>query len=106
VVDNLLSNARRHTPEGTPVEVALDVHDGVAVIVVRDEGPGIAPADAARVFERFYRCDASRSRDRGGVGLGFAIVSAVVEAHGGTADVVPGTGGAEFRVTLPIAPRG
>ena len=58
-----------------------------AVIEVRDEGPGMAEADAARAFERFYRADASRSRHHGGSGLGLAIVDATVRAHGGTAAI-------------------
>ena len=73
------------------------------VIEVRDSGPGMKPEDVERVFERFYRADASRSRRSGGVGLGLSIVSAVAEAHGGTASASsePG-GGTTFRVTLPL----
>ena len=65
-----------------------------AVLEVADEGPGMAPADAARAFERFYRADASRQRHSGGSGLGLAIVEATVRAHGGTVDIdtAPGQG--------------
>lgn len=102
VVDNLLTNARQHTPAGTPVHVELANEDHRAVLVVRDEGPGIEPADAEKVFERFYRADTSRSRDHGGVGLGLSIVASVVEAHGGNARFHPAAGGgAEFRIDLP-----
>ena len=74
-----------------------------AVIEVRDEGPGMSPEDAARVFERFWRADPSRTRESGGAGLGLAIVAAITEAHGGRAEVqsVPGAG-ATFRVTIPL----
>lgn len=111
VVTNLLANAVRHTPPGTPVEVAVGV-DGPgpagrpsAVLEVRDHGPGLAPEDAQRVFERFYRVDSSRRRGTGGgSGLGLSIVAAITAAHGGTVDVrtTPG-GGATFRVALPAA---
>lgn len=103
VVGNLVANALQHTPAGTPVEVAV-VPDGswVAWHVV-DHGPGLAPDQAARVFERFYRADPSRSRGQGGgAGLGLAIVAAIVGAHAGSVDVVPTPGGgATFRVRLP-----
>ena len=72
-------------------------------VEVRDEGPGMTAEAADRVFERFYRSDASRSRESGGVGLGLSIVAAVVEAHGGTVSVeAPEGGGATFRITLPL----
>ena len=84
-LDNLLANVRSHTPAGTPVHVRLTVAGDVAVVEVADEGPGMNPDDAARVFERFYRTDKSRARASGGVGLGLSIVGAIVEAHGGRA---------------------
>ncbi len=102
VADNLIANARTHTPAATPVHVRVGAENGQAVLEVVDEGPGIAPADAARMFERFYRADESRSRQVGGAGLGLAIVRSVVEAHGGTITHRAGEqGGAVFRVTLP-----
>ncbi len=103
VVDNLLANVRSHTPAGAPVEVSVASLNGDAVIEVKDSGPGMSPEDVSRVFERFYRADASRSRASGGVGLGLSIVAAVAEAHGGTASASsePG-GGTTFRVTLPL----
>lgn len=103
-VGNLMRNALVHTPSSSPIEVALETHDGVATMSVVDHGPGLKPDDAGRVFEPFYRADASRSRDSGGAGLGLSIVSAVVDAHGGSVKVseTPG-GGATFEVELPIS---
>jgi two-component system, OmpR family, sensor kinase len=104
VVANLLANAREHTPPNTPVRVQVAADGDRAVIEVADQGPGI-PADAAeRVFERFFRVDASRARASGGTGLGLSIVAAIAEAHGGGASVESQPGrGATFRVVLPQA---
>ncbi|GIG22591.1 two-component sensor histidine kinase [Cellulomonas chitinilytica] len=108
VLANLLGNVVQHTPAGTPVEIAVGVVPGpsgvpLGVVEVRDHGPGIDPEHAARVFERFYRIDASRGRDSGGAGLGMAIVAAIVDAHGGTVGLAqtPG-GGTTVRVALPV----
>jgi two-component system OmpR family sensor kinase len=103
VLSNLLRNALVHSPSGTPIEVGLRRDDGHAVLEVIDHGPGIAPAHAERVFERFYRADAGRSGDQGGSGLGLSIAAAVVQAHGGriSVDGTPG-GGATFRIRLPL----
>ncbi len=104
VVANLLTNARVHTPAGTPVTVRVAVEGGTALLVVADEGDGMTPEVTARVFERFYRADASRSRDRGGSGLGLSIVAAVSEAHGGRAGVESAPGaGTRVTVELPVA---
>jgi two-component system OmpR family sensor kinase len=117
VVTNLVANAVRHTPAGTPVEVAVGVEPApgsapaanagrCAVLEVRDHGPGLPPEEAGKVFERFYRVDSSRRRGAGGgSGLGLSIVSAVTAAHGGTVDLrtTPG-GGATFRIALPLSP--
>ena len=102
VVANLVGNALRHTPDGTPVEVRLRTGGGDAVVEVADHGPGLPPEDAERVFERFYRSDPSRTRGEGGAGLGLAIVAALTRAHGGSVAVreTPG-GGATFEVRLP-----
>ncbi len=105
VVANLVGNAARHTPPGSPIELAVGRAAGLAVLEVRDHGAGLAPEHAAKVFERFYRVDASRARHQGGgSGLGLSIVTAVVSAHGGRVGVAttPG-GGATFRVELPLA---
>jgi two-component system OmpR family sensor kinase len=104
VVANLLTNARVHTPTGTPVAVRVAVQSMSAEVVVADEGTGIAPQVAERVFERFYRAEGSRSRDHGGSGLGLSIVSAVAVAHGGHAEVESVVGaGTRFTVQLPLA---
>ena len=102
-VGNLVRNALVHTPPESPIEVGVTADDGHARITVADHGPGLGGEDAARVFEPFYRADPSRSRDSGGVGLGLAIVAAVVSAHGGEVRVseTPG-GGATFEVVLPV----
>jgi len=107
VLGNLLANAIAHTPEGTPVEVRLAPGTlrgaPAALVAVADQGPGLSPEQAERVFERFYRADEARSRDYGGAGLGLAIVAALVAAHDGVveADSTPGEG-ATFRVVLPL----
>lgn len=102
VVTNLLSNALNHTPSGTAVEVQAQADGARVFLTVIDHGAGLDPAQATRVFERFYRSDPSRARGTGGVGLGLAIVAAIVQAHGGTVAVTrtPG-GGATFRIDLP-----
>jgi two-component system, OmpR family, sensor kinase len=113
VVANLLGNARKHTPPACPVHVRLRAKapdaaqvagGGEAVLEVADEGPGLTPEVAAKVFEPFYRADKSRARQSGGAGLGLAIVAAIVEAHGGTValQTAPGAG-ATFSVRLPLA---
>ncbi|MBW3615256.1 MAG: HAMP domain-containing histidine kinase [Actinobacteria bacterium] len=105
VVSNLLTNARVHTPPETPVRVRVAAQDAVATLEVADEGPGMEPGVAAKVFERFYRADPARWR--GGTGLGLAIVEAVAGAHGGRARVesTPGIG-SRFVVELPVLTRG
>ena len=104
VIGNLLSNARVHTPPGAPVRVSVRAVDGVARLEVADEGPGLEADVAARVFERFYRADASRARAAGGTGLGLSIVAAVAEAHGGRASVASEPGrGSRFVIDLPLA---
>jgi two-component system, OmpR family, phosphate regulon sensor histidine kinase PhoR len=99
-VNNLLDNAVKYSPPGTTVHVETRDEGELAAIVVRDEGPGIAPHDIHRVFERFYKGDASRASS--GVGLGLAIVKHTVRIHGGTATVesTPGQGAA-FTLRLP-----
>ena len=84
---NLVANAVRHATDR--VVVTLRVDEGFAELAVADDGPGIPPAEAERVFERFTRLDAARTRDDGGAGLGLAIARAVAEAHGGTLAVDP-----------------
>jgi two-component system OmpR family sensor kinase len=77
--------------------------DGSALLVVADDGPGLAPEHAERVFERFYRVDTARTRAQGGSGLGLSIVASLTAAHGGVVDVVSAPGaGTRFTVRLPL----
>jgi two-component system OmpR family sensor kinase len=103
VLTNLLTNAIAHTPPSAAVTVAIWSERGNGVIEVADSGPGIADADKAQIFERFYRADVSRTRASGGSGLGLSIVAGIVRAHHGTVQIknTPG-GGATFRVELPL----
>jgi two-component system OmpR family sensor kinase len=102
VVANLLANARTHTPAGTVVTAALRSVAGSALIEVSDTGPGIEPDLMPTIFERFVRGDGSRSRASGSTGLGLAIATAVVEAHGGSIQVESAQGRTVFRVIVPI----
>ncbi len=103
VIDNLLANVRAHTPPGTASSVRVDQEGETAEIVVRDAGPGMPTEEAARVFERFYRADASRARSHGGSGLGLSIVAAIVTAHGGTVSASSAAGeGMTVTVRLPV----
>jgi two-component system sensor histidine kinase KdpD len=102
VLINLLENAAKYSPPGTPIGIRAEVRPGEAVIEVMDRGRGLAPGDETKVFEKFYRARADR--DPGGMGLGLAICRAVVTAHGGTISALAREGGgATFRFTLPIA---
>jgi signal transduction histidine kinase len=103
VVRNLLDNAVRHA--ATSVRVTARGLDEGAVVSVTDDGPGIAPADRDRVFERFTRLDASRDRDTGGSGLGLAIVQGLVTRAGGSVQLTDAPdGGLLVEVTLPAIP--
>ena len=105
VLANLLRNALVHTPDGTPIEVAVAPVDGGQVrIAVRDHGPGLPTDDPQALFERFWRAEGGRERGRAGAGLGLAIVAAIVDAHDGIVEAAnaPG-GGAEFVVLLPLS---
>lgn len=109
VLGNLMTNALTHTPPDSAVTLRLRGETGnTAIVEVADTGPGLSPEQAERVFERFYRADAARTRRAGGAtgtGLGLAIVAALVAAHHGSVEVLstPG-GGATFRVRLPLVP--
>ncbi|MEV7416200.1 HAMP domain-containing sensor histidine kinase [Streptomyces sp. NPDC089919] len=103
VVANLVGNAVAHTPAGSPVRIGVGGADGRQVLEVADSGPGLTPEQAARVFERFYRVDPSRTRQAGGgAGLGLSIASALAQAHNGTLTLhsTPGHG-TLFRLHLP-----
>jgi signal transduction histidine kinase len=107
-IDNLADNARRHAR--TTVAFTLVERDGVAVLTVADDGPGVPEADRERIFERFARVDQARSPDGGGAGLGLAIAREIAERHGGTLTLAAegegeappaGLSGARFVLTLP-----
>jgi two-component system OmpR family sensor kinase len=105
VITNLMGNAMRFTPAGSPIEIAITVDEpgDSAYISIIDHGEGIPPQIREKIFQRFWRADTSRNRDTGGSGLGLAIVAGIVASHKGSVDVVetPG-GGATFRVRLPL----
>lgn len=104
VLDNLLRNARQHTPPGGTVHLDLTLAPGHVTITVRDDGVGITPDALPHLFERFYRAGTERRDERPGTGVGLSISRALVEAHGGTLTAAsdgPGTG-ARFDLTLPL----
>jgi two-component system OmpR family sensor kinase len=101
VLDNLLTNAAMHTPPGTEVSLTLSAGPAGATVRVTDAGPGIPDADRDRVFDRFYRADKARSRDRGGSGLGLSVARALAEAHGGSLRLAREKGMTIFTVGLP-----
>jgi two-component system, OmpR family, sensor kinase len=102
VVDNLLSNARTHTPENTSIQVRVMNGERVTVVVA-DDGPGIPEQIAGKLFERFVRGDPARSRDSGGAGLGLSIAAEIARAHGGSLELVPTERGARFDLELPAS---
>ncbi|HEX4717986.1 MAG TPA: HAMP domain-containing sensor histidine kinase [Thermoleophilaceae bacterium] len=102
VVGNLLRNALVHTPAGSPIEVDVGADDANVTLNVRDHGRGLPAGDPAQLFQRFWRAEGGRSRGRAGAGLGLAIVSEIVSAHGGSVDAGNAPdGGARFTVHLP-----
>lgn len=105
VVGNLLANARTHTPAGTRVRLSVTRAGDDAVLRVHDDGPGVDPAIADELFERFSRGDRSRARKTGGTGLGLSIAQAIVRAHGGSIAVRSAPGDTTFEVRLPSGSR-
>jgi two-component system, OmpR family, sensor kinase len=102
---NLTGNAVIHTPPATPIELAVRRSADRVVLSVRDHGPGLPAGGADRLFDRFWRAEAGRSRGRGGAGLGLAIARGITDAHGGQIRAENAAdGGARFEVTLPAAP--
>jgi signal transduction histidine kinase len=107
-VSNLVRNALEHTPAGGRIDLSIARENGAVLLTVTDTGEGIDPRAIDRVWERFYRADASRNRNRNGegdgAGLGLAIVRGIVEAHGGAVSAANGRGlGARFTITLPVS---
>ena len=103
VISNLLANARTHTPAGTHVLTSLRLESDAVEVAVADDGPGVAPEIAGRIFERFVRADDERSTTSSSSGLGLSIVAAIVEAHDGQVALDTTTTGSAFRVRLPRA---
>src|SRR5207253_1831041 len=102
VVGNLLTNAAKFSPAGSPIAVVARRDGSVCRLSVTDRGPGIAPEDQERIFDRFYRGTATRSTR--GTGIGLSIVRASLEAVGGSVSVRSALGeGSTFEVTLPLA---
>ena len=102
VIDNLLDNAIKYTPESGSVSIVLRKEHTHGVLEVRDTGIGIPPEEQARIFERFYRVDKARSRELGGTGLGLSIVKHLVQAmHGEVHVQSEPERGSSFSVRLP-----
>ena len=105
MITNLVANALKYSPAEGAVLLSLRAGDELR-IAVEDEGPGIAPADRAQIFDPFTRLDAARARDQGGVGLGLYLCRQIAQAHGGTItaeDRPNGARGARLAVRLPLA---
>lgn len=104
VLQNLIDNAIQYTPEGGQIQVCASTGARQAVVTISDTGIGIPLADQERIFERFYRVDAARSREAGGTGLGLSIARHIVEAHGGRIWVESAVGaGSKFSFSIPLA---
>ena len=103
ILDNLLDNAIKYTPDGGNVSVIWRSNGSMAQIAVRDSGIGIRSEDQERIFERFYRVDKARSRELGGTGLGLSIVKHLAQSMNGTVAVESEVGkGSVFTVELPV----
>ena len=102
LLNNLISNALRHTPSGGSVAVSVWREGAQVHIRIADTGEGISPGDLPHIFERFYRGEKSRNRDMGGAGLGLAIARGIARAHRGdiAAESQPGAG-TTFHINLP-----
>lgn len=103
VLQNLLDNALQYTPAGGKIDVSASCSDGRVIVTVADTGIGIPQVEQERIFERFYRVDAARSREAGGTGLGLSIARHIMEAHGGRLWVESAVGeGSRFHFSIPI----
>lgn len=104
VLQNLLDNALQYTPVGGKIDVSASCSDGRVIVTVADTGIGIPQVEQERIFERFYRVDAARSREAGGTGLGLSIARHIMEAHGGRLWVESAVGeGSRFHFSIPVA---
>jgi two-component system, OmpR family, sensor kinase len=102
VIANITANARQHTPPGTTVRLRVRREGSNAIVVASDNGPGVPPEHASRVFDRFWRADPSRTRATGGSGLGLSIVASIIEHHGGSSHASSGPDGTGFVVALSL----
>ena len=103
VITNLVTNAILHNKHGGEARITTRRDQGDVVFTIADNGPGIPAEDLPRLFERFYRADKSRTGATGGTGLGLAISKAIIEAHGGSIEVISTVGsGTTFTVRLPV----
>jgi two-component system, OmpR family, phosphate regulon sensor histidine kinase PhoR len=103
VLQNLLDNALQYTPAGGRIDVSASCSNGHVVVTVADTGIGIPQVEQERIFERFYRVDAARSREAGGTGLGLSIARHIMEAHGGRLWVESAVGeGSRFHFSIPV----
>jgi signal transduction histidine kinase len=99
----LLDNAMKYTPEKGGISLGIEASGKGIQIIVKDNGVGMTPQQAERIFDRFYRVDKGRSREMGGTGLGLSIANWIVTAHGGTIQVQSNVGkGSTFTIALPI----
>ncbi|MFA6961453.1 MAG: ATP-binding protein [Opitutaceae bacterium] len=108
VIENLLDNALKYTPKGSSIELSARLQDlGEVIVMLNDNGPGIPADDLPHLFERFYRVDKGRSREKGGTGLGLSIVKHIVQLHGGRVWVESKLGqGTTFFFSLPLRSNG
>jgi two-component system, NtrC family, sensor histidine kinase GlrK len=103
VIDNLMSNALKYSPDGGKIRIILQRHNGCAVLDVMDSGPGIALTERDRVFEAFYQGQQRQGGHIEGSGLGLSIAREYLMAHQGTIELIDDVSqGAHFRVTLPV----
>jgi two-component system phosphate regulon sensor histidine kinase PhoR len=107
VCENLLDNALKYTPKGSQIEVQAQLREQEVEVCIRDNGPGIPAEDLPHIFERFYRVDKGRSRDKGGTGLGLSIVKHIIQLHSGRVWVESTLGqGTAFYFGLPVRANG
>jgi signal transduction histidine kinase/ActR/RegA family two-component response regulator len=102
VFSNLIANALKYTPAGTPIQIVAEAYGATVRVMVRDQGPGIDPQLISRIFEPFTQAPQSRARAVGGLGLGLAIVRSVIELHDGSITVESGADGTTFTIALPV----
>jgi signal transduction histidine kinase len=102
-ITNVIDNAIKYGPPASSIDIRVHADGHQAILTVADKGPGIGSEHRVRIFDRFFRLDEARSRDKGGTGLGLAIAKWAVEVNGGQISVEGGVdGGAIFRIVLPI----